>query len=113
MTETTKRLLALTDIIGLQITCDTCGAALLLNAKNMAELLSLYSHTLTRCTLCKAMWAEQKNILSPSVDEARAFIRALIDLQNAHRRLGFTLSLEITPPSPCRPLASHKSEQGQ
>jgi hypothetical protein len=113
MTESTKRLLALSDIIGLQITCDTCGAALLLNAKNMSELLSLYSHTLTRCALCKTMWAEQKNILSHSVDEARAFIRALIDLQNAHKRLGFTLSLEITPPSPSQPSVSHKSEQAQ
>jgi hypothetical protein len=88
MTIETRCLIELSDILGVEFKCGSCGAKTLLDTDGVKVLWD--------CPLCHATW------LLPETDEEKTLRTFLSQVRSARAKLegrGFSMRLLITPPS--------------
>jgi hypothetical protein len=104
MTSQTKHYIELGDIIGLCLTCRTCGCSVQIETESdqgtINNLLAANNTVLAKCPTCGSSWTEtSRNHTWDS--EVKSLLRQMRDLRKIEASFGCAISLQVKHTSTC------------
>jgi transcription elongation factor Elf1 len=97
VTSQTKHFIEISDIIGIEFKCKTCGVSLLVEGDAIATAVDTYSEMLHECPTCKHAWTvSETNPRNLGTDTyLKKFVRTLDEINKLQANLGCGVRFEI------------------